>query len=263
MTQSQLSNIRSQFERYVNPFAAAGGGLHPLLQLKLEHSERVATEARELSSDLGWTLSEQTLADAIGLLHDVGRFSQFAEYGTLSDGASVDHGERGAAVVEQAGWLAALPAEDREAILESVRYHNRLTIPTHIHDRSLALLRLVRDADKLDIFRVVLDAVERDGFRDLPAMLPHVTLDRHPSPAFVEHLSDRRYASLSNVNTLADFLLMQVSWAYDLNYLPTLKRFHDRRILLSILKHLDGDARIHALGREVHCYVLNRVGRTV
>jgi hypothetical protein len=175
----------------------------------------------------------------------------------------VDHGERGAAVVEQAGWLAALPDEDRDAILESVRYHNRLTIPTHIHDRSLAFLRLVRDADKLDIFRVVLDSVERDGFRDLPTMLPHVTLDRHPSPAFVEQLSGRRYASLSNVNTLADFLLMQVSWAYDLNYLPTLKRFHDRGILLRILKHLDGDVRVHALASEVHRYVLKRAGKTL
>ncbi len=261
MTQSQLSNMRSQFDRYVNRFAGAGGGLHSLLQLKLEHSECVATEARELSSDLGWTLSDQHLADAIGLLHDVGRFSQFAEYGTFSDGGSVDHGERGAAVIEQEGWLAALPDGDRAAILKSVRNHNRLIIPAHIRDRSLAFLCLVRDADKLDIFRVVLDALERDGFRDLTAMLPHVTLDRRLSPAFVEHISGRRCASLGKVNTLADFLLMQAFWAYDLNYPPALKRFQDRGILARILKHLDGDVRIHALVSEVQRHVLKRAGK--
>ena len=259
MTQKELFNIRTEFERYVHRFADAGAKLHPLLQLKVEHSKRVAAEARGLSSDLGWSVPAQHAAEATGLLHDIGRFPQFAEFGTFSDSASVDHGERGATVAEQAGWLAGLPDEDRHAILDGIRCHNRLTIPRNIRDGSLAMLRLVRDADKLDIFRVVLDAVERDGFRDLPTMLPNITLDRSPSPQFVNEIVRRRSASVNIVRSLADFLLMQVSWVYDLNYAPTLQRFHDRGVLSRILKHLDGDARIHALGEEVDRFVLNRI----
>jgi HD superfamily phosphodiesterase len=261
VTQKELFNIRSEFEHYIHRFADVGAELHPLLQLKAEHSECVAAEARELSSDLGWSASEQHSAEAIGLMHDIGRFSQFAESGTFSDSASVDHGERGAAVVEQAGWLAALPDETRHVLLNGIRYHNRLTIPGKIRDRSLAFLRLVRDADKLDIFRIVLDALERDGFRDLPTMLPNITLDRSPSPQLLDEILHRRSASLTNVRSLADFLLMQVSWVYDLNYAPTLQRFHDRGILSRILGQLDGDTRVHAFAEDVRRLVLTRIGR--
>lgn len=257
----QLSNIRTAFERYVHRFTGANAELHPFLQLKAAHSERVAAEARDISADLGWSVPEQQVAEAVGLLHDAGRFSQFSEFNTFSDRASVDHGERGAVVVEQAGWLAALPDDDRHVILDSIRYHNRLAIPGDIRDGSVAMLRLIRDADKLDIFRIVLDAVERDGFRDLLTMLPHVTLERVPSPQFIDHIVRRRGVSLSNVKTLADFLLMQASWVYDLNYAPTLQRFHDRGVLPRILKHVDGDVRIPSFGKDVSRFVLTRIGR--
>jgi len=42
MTQKELFNIGTEFKRYLHRFADAGAELHPLLQLKVEHSERVA-----------------------------------------------------------------------------------------------------------------------------------------------------------------------------------------------------------------------------
>ena len=259
MTESELSNIRKQFARYINGFADTGAKLHPLLQLKAKHCKCVAAEAHGISSDLGWPASEQNAAKALGLLHDIGRFSQFAEFGTFSDSASIDHGERGWTLIKQTGWLSCLPSEERDAILDGVRYHNRQTIPGNLGHQNLAFVRLVRDADKLDIFRVVLDAAERDGFRDLPTMLPNITLDRRPSPQLIEEILRCRCASLSNVKSLADFLLMQVSWVYDLNYTPALKRLHDRGILSRILRQLDDDSRAHALVQEAHRIVQNHI----
>ncbi|MDO9542694.1 MAG: HD domain-containing protein [Kiritimatiellia bacterium] len=260
MTKLELSDIRKQFVCYVNGFTDTGAEQHPLLQLKAKHCECVAAEAHGISSDLGWPVSGQNAAEALGFLHDVGRFSQFAEFGTFSDSASVDHGKRGWTAIRQAGWLSRLPSEERNAILDGVRCHNRQTIPGNLGHQSLAFVRLVRDADKLDIFRVVLDAVERDGFRDLPTMLPNVTLDRHSSPLFVDEIFRRKTASLKNVKSLADFLLMQVSWVYDLNYIPAFERLHDRGILSRILGQLDRDSRAHALVQEAHRIVQNHIG---
>ncbi len=261
MTYLQLSNAKAQFERYVGSFTVDGGELPPLLLLKADHCQRVAAETRGLSSDLGWSLPEQNSAEAIGLLHDIGRFSQFAEFSTFSDSASIDHGQRGATVIEQAGWLMVLQTEERLAILNGIRYHNCLTIPGNIDERHLALLHLVRDADKLDIFRIVLDAVERDGFRDLPSMLPHISLERTPSPQLLDEIILKKRASLNKVRTLADFLLMQLAWAYDLNYAPSCRRFHDRCIRAKILKHIKGDPRIQAFGQEVDRFISNRISR--
>ena len=124
MTAAALHSIREAFDRYVSGFRGANHALHPLLHLKLEHSTRVAAEMRMLSAELGWQDSNRNAAEALGLLHDIGRFSQFDEYNTFSDTASVDHGERGWNVIRQAEWLSQTPVTERHILLDGVRYHN-------------------------------------------------------------------------------------------------------------------------------------------
>ena len=254
----QLSDMEKQFDAHLEKFIPKGGCLPRPLALKAAHCRRVATEARDMSSELDWPAHEQHLAQTAGLLHDIGRFSQYAEFGTFWDAASVDHGERGAAMLREARWLADWDSEDLNAVLIAVRYHNRLGVPATVRDEHLALLRLVRDADKLDILRLVLDAVERDGFRDLPTMLPHVRMEGLVSPAVIDQVSRGECASLNNVRSLADFLLMQLSWVYDLNYPPAFRRLHDRSVVPRIMNQVDGDRRIHALGEDITHFVLNR-----
>lgn len=253
-----LLNLRKHFKRYCRQFCQCHASLPEPLALKAQHCRRVAVEAREMSSELHWPAHEQDLAQAAGLLHDIGRFSQFAEFGTFSDDASVDHGERGAVVLQKAGWLADWDSADLSAILTAVRYHNRLRVPTTVRGEALALLRLVRDADKLDILRIVLDAIERDGFRELPSMLPHVRLEGPVSPQVIDDVSRGTCASLGSVQSLADFLLLQLAWVYDLNYPSAFRRFHARHFVPRIMSHVDGDRRIYALGEDITRFVLNR-----
>lgn len=254
----QLSYLEKRFREYIDRFVLNSGQLPPPLALKAEHCHRVADEAKGMSSELHWPAHEQDLARAAGLLHDIGRFSQFAEFSTFSDVASVDHGQRGAAVLQRAGWFSDWSTEDSSMILVAVRYHNRLRIPASVRDRPLALLRLVRDADKLDIQRIVLEAIERDGFRDLPAMLPQIRLDGPVSPQVIDQLSCEKCASLDNVKSLADFLLMQLSWVYNLNYPPAFRRFQSRGIDQQIMNLVDGSPRIHALQEKINHFVLHR-----
>ncbi|MBN1675159.1 MAG: HD domain-containing protein [Kiritimatiellae bacterium] len=259
MTRKELAELGNAFDRYVAGFRQDGKGLHPFLRLKADHSRRVAGEARALSADLAWPAARRHAAEALGLLHDIGRFSQFTETNSFSDSSAVDHGERGWAVVSHARWLRGLRTAERHAILDGIRYHNRRVIPEDVPARSLPLLRMVRDADKLDIFRVVLDAVERDGFRDLSRMLPGVRPRRLVSARLIREMETRRSCSLPAVRSLGDLLLMQLSWVYDLNYAPALRRVADRNILARILHRLDGDPRLQRLGRNARRYVTARL----
>ena len=111
MKSEELNAITEWFDAYVQTFTGDNGNLHPLLRLKADHSKGVAEEAESLARDLGWRTAETNAAKALGLLHDVGRFPQFAEYKTFSDAVSVDHGQYGRAVVAEAGLLDS-PARD-------------------------------------------------------------------------------------------------------------------------------------------------------
>jgi hypothetical protein len=70
----------------------------------------------------------------------------------------------------------------------------------------------VRDADKLDIFRVLEDQIATtdwrhncEAFWNLPTMAP-------PSTAVLDAIRARRPVDYQNIKTLADFVLIQVGW---------------------------------------------------
>ena len=259
MTSDEFATLTRAFRDYTNRFAGADGELHPLLRLKVDHCRRVATEARVLSADLGWELTDQNRAEAVGLLHDVGRFCQFNTYGTFSDAASADHGELGERVVVRNNWLPTMTFANNNAVRDAIRYHNRRVVPEDLPRASLPWVRLIRDADKLDILHLVLAGVENNGFRKFPDMLPDVSLERRPSEAVLRELTDHRSCSLASVTSLGDFLLLEISWVYDLNYTPSFVRLAERDILTRLRRQIAGDAAVDAIVRQAQGVVSERI----
>ncbi|VGO19907.1 HD domain-containing protein [Pontiella sulfatireligans] len=251
MNSLQLRGIANWFSGYVNSFSAKDGTLSPPLQLKEEHSKRVADNARQLAGDLGWSPEKGNAAEALGWLHDVGRFSQFSEFGTFSDANSINHGVRGWEVVRKSGILCAFAREEQEALLDGIRYHNVKTIPDSLAEQSMRFTQLVRDADKLDIYRIVLDSVELDGFQELPSMLPQIDLKRPANPKLIYDIVVCRCCSIEDVHSLADFLLMQLAWIYDLNYPETFRLIAERNIIGKLERQLPDDRKIHEIVHEI------------
>ena len=258
MNSLQLQGITEWFESYTRTFAATDGRFHPPLQLKVDHSKRVAGNARQLAEDLGWKPSGKFLAEVLGWLHDVGRFSQFSEFGTFTDATSINHGERGWEVVRESNVLSALPPAEQKILLAGIRYHNAKTEPDHLDEESLRFLKLIRDADKLDIFHFVLASIQQDGFQSLPRMLPQVVLDGPINPIIVHEIQTHQSCSITQVRSLADFLLMQLSWIYDLNYSATFVQIIDRNIIESIEQQLPRERQIKQLVQSARRFAERR-----
>jgi hypothetical protein len=126
MTAKEYSALCAWFEGYAAAFRE-NGVLHPMLELKRLHSLRVAENAGLIASKLGQGPGEIELARAAGLLHDAGRFTQFARYGSFSDTDTVDHGARGRRVLEEEESLPFHDAGERRRLFCAVQYHNRRT----------------------------------------------------------------------------------------------------------------------------------------
>lgn len=238
MTDKELTYLKIRFEQYVERFIGDDGKLHPLLQLKLEHSEHVAVEARALSQELEWSPAMQNTAEGLGLVHDIGRFPQFRDFKTFSDASVSNHAEMGSKALKSEGILADVNAEDQEKIFTGTYYHNCLEMPKNLSSENLLFLQLIRDADKLDIYRVVLENLNRDGFIDLLEMRPGISLDPKPSPEFTQEICRNQKGSMANIQSLGDFLLMQMSWVYDLNFRKTIEHVLARGILTRLEKHV-------------------------
>ena len=131
------------------------------IKLKIDHTYRVADIAEKIGASVD---ADSSFSWFLGLLHDIGRFEQLTQYGTFKDADSVDHAELGADILFKDGLIENFPhpslpriaVEDVGRIAETaIRLHNKLTLPEGLDEKTLLYCKILRDADKADIFRVL------------------------------------------------------------------------------------------------------------
>jgi hypothetical protein len=254
MQKAQLDTLNTWFESYVRTFEDIDEEGYRNILLKVEHTRKVCEVMAFLTAGEGLSPEESRIAAATALLHDVGRFPQFRRWRTFRDSDSDNHARLGIEVIREQGILDALPADERLLIEEAVRFHNLLALPLRYKSPTTQYIRLIRDADKLDIWRVFLDYFRQPrelrpsavtlGFPDLPGV----------TPACVRELAAGRIIRLEDVRVLNDFKLLQISWVYDLNFQSSYRMLQQRghiRALAETIPLDDEAARAVELALEV------------
>jgi hypothetical protein len=244
MNDAVLDEIRSWFTDYAADHLRRGK-FAAMMQFKHQHSQRVAGEARGLACELGWSREDQNAAEALGLLHDAGRFSQMEEFGTFRDRDSVNHAVRGHEVVSRAGVLRSCSLRRQRQILDGILHHSALHLPPDCDHDSLDFVRLIRDADKLDIYGVFLDAIINNRLREFPEIVHGVNLSGPVSPAMLDTVLRGRVPQYSMIQSLNDWILIQISWVYDLFYRPSFRRLLERRMLEQLAARLPQTVDVH------------------
>lgn len=118
--------------------------------------------------------------------------------------------------------------------------------------------RLLRDADKLDIFNVVTSYYGAGPGEKSNA----IELDLPDSPV----ISDDILASLQNgkmirmqqLKSLNDFKLLQMAWIYDINFQPAFQVIQERSYLKKIRDALPASARIDQIYDHLLSYLQQR-----
>jgi putative nucleotidyltransferase with HDIG domain len=244
MRRSELENFRRWFSGFTKGFYSADEEHQRNIALKVKHSllvsENMVLIAEQESPE------DVLLAEATGLFHDVGRFPQYAQYGTFKDAVSVNHGELGARVLREEGVLEGLPGEEQELILTAVKYHNAFSVPRIEGPGALHLLKLVRDADKLDIWRVFIEYYgEDEGQRSSAAGLGLPETGGY-SEGTLSFIHEGKSVPLRAARTLDDFKLLQLSWVYDLNFRATHRLLLERGCIEKLAAHLPRNGQIRS-----------------
>ena len=230
MTLEMLNRLTGRFRNYVDRFRV-DGALHPMHQLKLEHTIRVAADARAVAAGEGWPEREVNIAEAVGLFHDVARFPQFKKYRSFSDADTIDHGDLGVKTLEDETLLEGVADEPRALILHAVQYHNKKDLPPNLTAHEEKHLRLIRDADRLDIFFICWDSIQTGHIHDHPEIILNIDFNGPPTPAILEQFERGEKIDYRNMKSMADRFILQLSWIHDLSYASTKRLVRDRRIL--------------------------------
>jgi hypothetical protein len=232
MTRDFLAALTRRFYAYLDGFRLPDGSLQEMLQLKLDHTASVVKNVRLIMAGEGWPEGTRVLGEACALLHDVGRFSQLRDFGTFQDSKSIDHAARSVEVVEGGRWLEGLAAEERRRVLTAVALHNKKEVAPSLEAATADLCHLVRDADKLDIFRVLEVAATDGSLSRNPEIAWELQVKGAPSPEVVAAVSRGQPVCYTWIKTLSDFVLIQVGWLQGgLRYRTSLRLARERRAL--------------------------------
>jgi len=209
-----LRELTRLYDEYVDGYRNPDRSLPSLMQLKRTHTGFVVKNAELIADGEKFDAETREAALAAALLHDTGRYEQIKVYNTFRDSDSVDHAVFSHDIVKEKGWLDALvpDAQKRDAILNAVLYHNRREIPEGLDALTEACSHTVRDADKLDIFRVLEDQVEHTDWKGDSRAFWNLAVSAPPNPVVVDCIEKGLPVDYQHIKSLSDFVLIQVGW---------------------------------------------------
>lgn len=242
-------HIKKAFQEYTDRYDST----NPKIKLKIDHTYRVANLCEQIAQSLELSAAEVDLAWLSGMLHDVGRFEQLRRYNTFSDAQSIDHARFAVELLYEEGLIAdyvpetsttELVADARtwrsmgganesptaqsedmplSDILQTLRIaigeHSAYRIQKGLDERTQMFCQILRDADKVDIFRVICDTPMEEvyGFQTKDILRSAITPE--VMQAFYEH-----HAVLRKLKKCpADYIVAHGSLTFELVYQESLR----------------------------------------
>ena len=197
------------------------------IKIKIVHIERVAENSKRIAENLNLSQEDIELAELIGLLHDIGRFEQVRLYHTFVDKDSINHGEYGAKVLFEDGLIRKFIKDDKfdRIIKLAIINHNRADIEEGLTEREKLHAKIIRDADKADIFTILISG-------DKKAIWEKADLsdDKISDEIYREFVEDKRI-NYKERKTSADILVSHFNYVYDLNFPETRKIIRDNKYI--------------------------------
>lgn len=222
-----IDDLKRKYFAYVDTFRDGEGRLGEMMKLKLEHTMRVVENAEAIAAGENFAADEREAAVVAALLHDTGRYEQLKIYNTFNDATSIDHAVLSHKLVSEFKWLEG--REDREAILDAILFHNRRELPENLDRVTAVAAKAVRDADKLDIFRVLEERVRTTDWRKDSRAFWNLPIHEPANPKVVKAVEEGRTVDYADIKSLADFVLIQVGWIKSGLYFATTRELAKNR----------------------------------
>ena len=145
---------KAAFETYLDEYDRTDDKIH----LKIVHTYCVVECAEEIATRMYLGQEDVQLAKIIGLLHDIGRFEQLKQFDSFEP-TTMDHAAYGVQILFEEGMIRRFMPDDRwdEIIRTAIVKHSDFVLEGVSDPCALFHARLIRDADKLDNFRVKLE----------------------------------------------------------------------------------------------------------
>ncbi|MDO5418299.1 MAG: HD domain-containing protein [Lachnospiraceae bacterium] len=204
---------RAQFEQYLNSYDRSDDKIN----LKAVHTYAVLDAADEICIREHFSEEDHQLAVLIALLHDIGRFEQLKTFHSFDD-RKFNHADFGVKVLFADGMIEHFIRDRQydEVIRKAIQYHSVFSLDDvdGLSERELLHCRIIRDADKLDNFRVK-DTEKVETLFDVPE---EAVAEERISPKILEAIRAEKCVLSSDRVTHMDCWVSYLAFIFDLNF---------------------------------------------
>ena len=228
-----LSQAKEEFEKYVKPY----GRDNVKICRKIEHSYRVIEVAKQIAKTLKLEEEDLELAKLIGLLHDIGRFEQIRIYDTFSDKDSIDHADLGVKILFEDGLIRKFIEDDKydNIIYKAIKNHNKYAIEDGLDEKELLHAKIIRDADKTDIYEVYIRDIESNE----NAIFNYDNISKEKiSDKVLEAVKEHKLVDRYYTVNEADRYVAALAFIFDFNFKKGLELVKERKYITKLINRV-------------------------
>lgn len=146
-----LQRVKKSFKEFINNYNYQDPGFN----LKVVHTMHVVENAKSIAEHMQLSDEDIALAQLIAYLHDIGRFEELKTI-KVYDSIRNDHALYASKILFEDNLIRKFILDDLydNIIKKAIENHNKLNIESGLNGRELLHAKIIRDADKLDNFRV-------------------------------------------------------------------------------------------------------------
>jgi putative nucleotidyltransferase with HDIG domain len=208
-----LNNARIVFDKFITNYDIS----NPFIKIKYDHTLRVMDNCKKIAESISLSEEEKDLATLIGLLHDVGRFEQVRLFGILDD-RKIDHAELGITILFDRKLIREFISDIKydNLIKECIYYHDQHQVADSCDENVKLFSKILRDADKIDIYKVMIDAECFD-----------YNVSEMPNEKVLDSILNERSVDLNNVYNTSDWRAVPFGYIYDISFPYSLDAIRD------------------------------------
>ena len=212
--------VKKEFNNFVNQYDNQSDlGFN----LKVVHTMHVVENAKMISSKMNLSEEDAKLAQLIAYLHDIGRFEELKETKEF-DSARFDHAMHGSKMLFERNYIRKFIANDTydKIIKKAIENHSKLKIEEGLAERELQHARIIRDADKLDNFRVKKEEKIEEIFPGKVTKIEEIN-DLLISEKVYETVLKNECVDVNDRIYPLDYFICILAFTFDINFKETFK----------------------------------------
>ena len=206
-----INRAKIAFKEYISQYNTSDDKI----KLKIVHTYGVVEAAEFICKNENLNEEDTNLAKLIALLHDIGRFEQLKKFNSFDDN-QFDHALFGVKVLFEDNLIRKFIEDSSydDIIKKSIEYHSKFKFPNDNSDKEELHIKIIRDADKLDNFRVK----KYEKFETLFDISEEELAEEEVSNNIMDNIRDHKLILHKDRNTFMDMWVSYLAFVFDLNF---------------------------------------------